>query len=323
MFTYALIFLVILVLLLLWGMGRKPDDTPPPAPGPGTVIRLPDFKPIPRRPPVITEPNPVPVVIGVIRDANGVPVDLTIPEITLGVNDQAAWSGGANRDVSAGKLEIRVSPDVTPFGATAFTVARGGTVKSGAPVKGSPNASRLDYTVLLTTPDGFLLRKSASLNLRREGPPSSADRRWQTPAQEGPGDGPQFGTVIRLPEFERIERRPKVVDEPPTKEVRIAVARDQNGNPTGVIVKPENQPLNPDEQIAWTTGPRIEREGGKIEIRFAPNGAPFGGTSFITARGGVVKSGRPAVRGATRGYIVLLTTDDGRLLSADASVTIA
>lgn len=323
MLTYALIFLVILLLMLWLGLGKKGDDTPMPAPssGLGTVIRIPDFKPIPRRPPVVTEPRPVPVTIGVVRDADGVPVDLTIPEITLGENDQAAWNSGTTRDVSAGKLEIRFSPAATPFGGTAFTVARGGVVKSGAPVKGSPDVSRLDYTVLLTTPDGFLLRKSASLRIQRQGAQSSSDRPSQPPVQKGPGADAQFGTVIQLPKFQPIARRPKDVVEPPAREVRIAVERDKQGNPVAVIVTPADLSLNPNEQIAWTTGPRIEKEGGKIEIRFAPNATPFGGERFTTARGGTVKSGTPAGRG-TRKYLVLLTTADGTLLSADATVTI-
>jgi hypothetical protein len=319
MLTYALIFLVILVVMLWLGLGKKKDDAPAPAPEmPGTVIRIPDFKPIPRRPPVVTEPRPAPVIIGVVRDGSGAPVDLAIPEITLGENDQAAWSSGPTRDASAGKLEIRFSPNASPFGATAFTVARGGVVKSGAPAKGRPGLSRLDYTVLLTTADGFLLRKSASLSIRREGGQSAFDRSSQTPVREADA---QFGTVIRLPEFEPIVRRAKEVNEPPTREVRIAVERDKEGTPLAVIVKPDNLILNANEQIAWTTGPRNERDGGKIEIRFAPNATPFGGDRFTTARGGTVKSGTPAGRGARR-YIVLLTTADGALLSADASVTI-
>ncbi len=320
MFTFALLALLLLLLLLLLGLRGKKDGAPaPPSGGPGTVIRVPDFEPIPRRPPTIVEPASVPVAIDVVRDARGVPVDISIPEIALGANEQAVWSSGASRDVSAGKLEIRFSPNASPFGAAEFIVARGGAVKSGAPTKASPDRPALAYTVLLTTPDGYLLRKTARLTVR----PDAAQAYAAQAGRRAPEPETAPGTVIRLPDFQPIPRRPRERDIPRSNEVRIAVERDKDGAPIGVIVKPAQLTLSPNEQIAWTTGPRVRDEGGRIEIRFAPNASPFGGDRFVTARGGFVASGRPRQRGSTQSYIVLLTTADGTLLSADAAVTIS
>lgn len=330
MLTYFLILLLLLALLLWFWLGRAGAPKPPPEySGKGTLIKIPNFKPIPFKPTNVSEPAPQNVAISVVRDGNGVPVDISVEplDLVLNPNEQAAWSAGPSRGAEGGKLGIRFSPRSAPFGGTSFITARGGVAKSGAPIKAPPGRTSRSYTVLLTTPDGYLLRKSATLTVVNSQGEQTADQYPQAALSDSAlSDSEELankGTLIKIPGFKPLPRPERPFVEPPSKEVNIKVVRNQNGEPVDIVVEPGNRDLTPDEQVAWTTGPRVRNEGGKVEIRFAPNATPFGGAAFTTARGGVVKSGKPTGRGVTRDYLVLLTTPDGVLLEKEARVTVS
>ncbi|MBK8314830.1 MAG: hypothetical protein IPL01_12815 [Acidobacteria bacterium] len=140
--NFLLILIIILAAILLWNRGRtraeqEPSEFPIPRPED-------DFVEAPRKD----------VSIGVERE-NGVPVSLTVApsNIVIGPDEQAAWKS------MEGKIEIRFSPNQSPFGGTSFTAARGGIALSGKPAQ----ATSLNYIVLLTTSDGYLIRQDATL----------------------------------------------------------------------------------------------------------------------------------------------------------------
>ncbi len=154
-----LLLIIILLLLVLWkqrqkaGGGTSQDEEP-----------LPKF-PIPRPKSDFIEPPREEVTIRAERDNNGRPVRVVVsrPELVLAVNKQVAWSS------TEGKVEIRFSPNSTPFGGASFISAVGGVTLSGRPrSEASLNATH-SYTVLYTTADGFLLTQNATLTVTRDG----------------------------------------------------------------------------------------------------------------------------------------------------------
>jgi len=119
----------------------------------------------------------------------------------------------------------------------------------------------------------------------------------------------------RLPQFP-IPRPKSGFVEPPRQEVKIRFDEKENT----VRIEPPNLILAPNKQAAWSS------PSGKIEIRFSPNEAPFGGSSFISAQDGVSLSGLPRPEAAHEialNYLVLFTTPDGRLLNQTASLVVS
>lgn len=127
-------------------------------------------------------------------------------------------------------------------------------------------------------------------------------------ANENPDDEP-------LPRFP-IPRPKSDFVEPPRQEVKIQFDEKEDD----VRIEPRTLILAPNKQAAWSSS------SGKIEIRFSPNDSPFGGGSFISARGGVALSGIPRVDAAHEreiNYLVLFTSPDGRLFTEAASVVVS
>jgi hypothetical protein len=118
-----------------------------------------------------------------------------------------------------------------------------------------------------------------------------------------------------LPQFP-IQRPKSNFVEPPRQEVKIQFDEKEGA----IRIEPSTLILAPDKQIAWSSS------SGKIEIRFSLTDSPFGGTSFISARGGVSLSGVPRLDAAHErqiNYLVLLTTPDGRLFTDAASMVVS
>lgn len=154
--TYLLLLIIIILLLYVRFFAKKTsadDDY--------VIPPLPTDRPSSK----FNEPPRQPVRIGVVRE-NGTPVRVTIEPSNLILNpdNQAAWSS------VDGKIEIRFSPSNSPFTGASFTGARRGVSLSGKPRAGFPLNNSLNYIVLFTTADGFLLRQDATLTVSRERP---------------------------------------------------------------------------------------------------------------------------------------------------------
>jgi hypothetical protein len=118
-----------------------------------------------------------------------------------------------------------------------------------------------------------------------------------------------------LPKFP-IPRPESNFVEPPRQEVKIQFDEREGA----VRIEPRTLILAPNKQAAWSS------VSGKIEIRFNPSDSPFGGASFISAKGGVSLSGIPRVDAAHEresNYIVLFTSPGGRLFTEAASVVVS
>jgi hypothetical protein len=118
-----------------------------------------------------------------------------------------------------------------------------------------------------------------------------------------------------LPNFP-IPRPKSNYVEPPRQEVNIRFDEGEDD----VRIEPKALILAPNKQAAWRSA------HGKIEIRFSPGESPFGGSSFISAKGGVSLSGIPRVdiqHEKEINYLVLFTTADGRLFTDAASVVVS
>ncbi|MBS1808913.1 MAG: hypothetical protein JST84_12190 [Acidobacteria bacterium] len=72
-------------------------------------------------------------------------------------NEQLAWT------CPDGRLEVRFSRKLNPFGGDAYEVARGGKVFSGIPVKRNSKEQSYRYSLLVTTPDGYFLSKEVDI----------------------------------------------------------------------------------------------------------------------------------------------------------------
>jgi hypothetical protein len=311
---FILALVILILLLLLWflrGGSKQPSG------GFGTPIEDPTFQPIERPQSGFIDPPRQKVDIRVQRNPQGVPVDLTIGQrdLRLGPAEQAAWNGGPATGENSVKVEVRFSPRDTPFGGSSFQSARSGAALSGRAMRSSASGQR-KYTLLATTPDGYLLTKTATLTPTVEGGDYEA---FNLPAPPEGG----YGTPIEDPNFVEIDR-PPAVDVPPSREVKITVV-GREGAIVDVLVEPEEVMIGLFEQVEWTTGGATDSTlGAKLEIRFAPNSTPFNGDMFTTARGGRLFSGLPQVAAQTFTYKVLVTTTDGlfQVRERDARVTI-
>lgn len=108
--------------------------------------------------------------ITVKRNSKGVPTDLVIEMVgwkTLRVTEQIAWTS------PDGKLEIRFDPRLSPFGGASFEVPQGAKSFSGRPDPKKLSMKSFRYTVLVTTPDGFFLKKDTEVVIER---PSSTKK---------------------------------------------------------------------------------------------------------------------------------------------------
>jgi len=311
MWIPILILLALLLLFWLWLTRTKKGEP---------------FKEIERPHDNFVEPPRREIAINVQRNAQGVPIDIAIEprDLVLQPDQQAAWGGGQSRGNEGNRIEIRFSPKSTPFGGAAFNTARGGVALSGKPVKSAIDGALRRYIILVTTPDGYLLFKSANLAVSKGESQQSARAYRQSASAERRVVVDKL-TRIEIPDFELIERPKDDFVEPPRKEVTITVVRDEGGEPSRVVVKPENQELRPNEQIAWRAELGEGDIGVKIEILFNPNNTPFGGAEFITARGGVALSGRPVAGDGVYEYAVLVTTPDGFIREKEmkAKVTVS
>ncbi len=127
-------------------------------------------------------------------------------------------------------------------------------------------------------------------------------------AEEKPGNKPLPHFPIPRPESDFVE--------PPRQEVKIQFDEKEGD----LRIEPPTLILAPNQQAAWSS------PAGKIEIRFSPADSPFGGASFISAKGGVSLSGIPRVDATHESeinYLVLFTTPDGRLFTDAASVVVS
>lgn len=153
--TYLLLALVLLLsALCLYLILRRNfmSDYPLDQPGPPNRGEKPTQ---PQR------PKPAPVTIKVVRNQQGEPIDLQIEpqSLSLTENQQAQWS------TQDGRLEIRFSAKLTPFAGDIYETARGGESFSGAPLPRRPARPSFEYTVLVTTSDGFFLSKKAEVRV--------------------------------------------------------------------------------------------------------------------------------------------------------------
>jgi hypothetical protein len=127
-------------------------------------------------------------------------------------------------------------------------------------------------------------------------------------AGENPNEEPLPHFPIPRPESDFVE--------PPRQEVKIRFDESEGT----VRIEPPRLILAPNKQAAWSSS------SGKIEIRFSPIDSPFGGASFISAKGGVSLSGIPRVDAAHEreiNYVVLFTSPGGRLFTEAASVVVS
>jgi hypothetical protein len=314
MLTFILLVLLTLLFFLLLWVTRNQRPPATSTGGYGTRVDIPGFKPGPRPTTTFIEPPRKPVVIEVMRDERGYPIGLDVDHLHLQLpaGQQLGWSGGRSLDGSGAKVEIRFSPNATPFAGASFSTSRSGRALSGTASRGAGEARK--YTILATTPDGYLLTKIAEVT-----PVGGQEGYGDQSGQTAPKGG--FGTRVVNPNF-KPGPRPGGRKLPPSQEVRISVRRG-DGDELRIIVEPEEVILDTAEQIAWTTGDLASDTGGKIEIRFAPNATPFAGHTFITARGGTALSGFPS-SGGFYPYKVLLTTPEGdfQLRKLDASVRV-
>lgn len=327
MVTFILLVLVLLVLLfLLWLLRNAKHPTKD---GFGTRIEDPNFRPVPRPPETFVEPPRREVAIKVERNAQGVPIDLNIGQdgLRLAAGEQVAWNGGASRGNEGGKVEIRFSPNASPFKGASFTTARSGVALSGVPLRRprtlTPSLSR-KYTVLVTTPDGYLLTKTASLVLPDKQVEQVARQAFAALEElDEPAPPGGYGEQIPDPDFVPVDRPGETFEEPTRRDVKVSVIGGEGGE-LEIIVDPEDLSLGPNEQAAWSTGPRDANDSARLEIRFAPNSTPFGGDTFAIARGGTAFSGRPVGGSGVYEYKVLVITPDGifQLREKDARITV-
>jgi hypothetical protein len=116
------------------------------------------FYPVPK--PVPAEKITIKVVI-----RRGVPVDLIVEQEgwkTLDPAKQVFWT------CDGGKLEIRFDRKLSPFIADVFEVPKGAKAFSGQPDPNRLKTANFKYTVLVTTADGFFLKKDAEIVIERK-----------------------------------------------------------------------------------------------------------------------------------------------------------
>lgn len=159
MLTNILLLLIIFVLLWLLfqkkaSAGVNPDEEP-----------LPQF-PIPRPKSDFVEPPRQEIKIQFDEKAGEIRIEP--PALILAPNKQAAWSS------SSGKIEIRFSPNDSPFGGASFISASSGVSLSGIPRVDAAHEREINYLVLFTSPDGRLFTDAASVTVSKRGAPEQA-----------------------------------------------------------------------------------------------------------------------------------------------------
>lgn len=112
-----------------------------------------------RQEPPRPQPKPVNIVVTVIKDrkTGELKLNLDPPTVDLTVNEQAAWR------CNDGRLEIRFASNNTPFLSASYRTARGGTTLSGSPSVRKVSVTPYNYTLLVTTPEGFFIKQDADL----------------------------------------------------------------------------------------------------------------------------------------------------------------
>jgi len=103
-------------------------------------------------------------IIRVVRKKGEPPTDLDIQNVdwkVLKATEQVVWT------CPDGKLEIRFDPALSPFGTGSFLVPQGATAYSGVPNPKRRDQESFRYLVLVTTPDGFVLKKEAAIAIER------------------------------------------------------------------------------------------------------------------------------------------------------------
>lgn len=117
----------------------------------------------------ISPPAPAQQVAVSVKLRRGIPVDLDIKQVnwkTLQLNEQIVWF------CDGGKLEIRFDRALSPFIGDRFEVPQDAKAYSGKPDPKRLKSSTFKYTVLVTTPDGYFLKKDAEVVIERK--PASA-----------------------------------------------------------------------------------------------------------------------------------------------------
>lgn len=113
----------------------------------------------------IRPPAPAQPITITVKTRRGVPVDLDIRQEgwkVLKLSEQVVWV------CDGGKLEIRFDRALSPFIGDRYEVPQGAKVFSGKPDPQRLKNSTFKYTVLVTTPDGFFLKKDAEVSIERK-----------------------------------------------------------------------------------------------------------------------------------------------------------
>lgn len=112
-----------------------------------------------------TRPRPVARLVTIrVKTRRGVPVDLGISQDwkTLGPLEQIAWT------CEGGSVEIRFERKFSPFIGDRFEAPSGAKTFSGKPAPSRLQTTKFRYTLLVTTPEGYFLKKDAELVIDRK-----------------------------------------------------------------------------------------------------------------------------------------------------------
>ena len=113
---------------------------------------------IPKRPDQPYDNNFI-AKITVVRDHQGRLI-LRFPNpITISPNQQIEWRS------PDGQLELRFSPQTTPFVGASFATGKGGTSFSGKPFGKRQRLPSYPYLILVTTSDGSLVTSQAEVQV--------------------------------------------------------------------------------------------------------------------------------------------------------------
>ena len=113
----------------------------------------------------ITPPAPAQKITVTVKTRRGIPVDLDIKQEgwkVLKQTEQVVWV------CDGGKLEIRFDRALSPFIGDRFEVPQNAKAFSGKPDPQRLKNSVFRYTVLVTTPDGFFLKRDAEVSIERK-----------------------------------------------------------------------------------------------------------------------------------------------------------
>ena len=113
----------------------------------------------------ITPPAPAQKITVTVKTRRGIPVDLDIRQEgwkVLKQTEQIVWV------CDGGKLEIRFDRALSPFVGDRFEVPQDAKAFSGKPDPQRLKNSAFRYTVLVTTPNGFFLKKDAEVAIERK-----------------------------------------------------------------------------------------------------------------------------------------------------------